>query len=102
MKIGTKNSMVFLHARSALTHTQSVFLFAREAGKKISPPPHLPDFATFFVPNTQLQLISYKRYVECTLVQWRLSINPWAQVAVGTFFMKSPVSKKKKERRGAK
>ena len=34
----------------------------------------------------QLQLISYKKCLECTLVQWR------AKVAVGTFFMKSPVS----------
>ena len=39
-----------------------------------------------------LQLISYKRYLECTLVQWRLSIFPLRQqVAEGTFFMKSPV-----------
>ena len=39
-----------------------------------------------------LQLISYKRYFEWTLVQWRLSIYPQCtQVAEGTFFMKSPV-----------
>ena len=25
----------------------------------------------------ELQLISYKRYLECTLIQWRLSIYPW-------------------------
>ena len=44
----------------------------------------------------KLQLISYKRYLEYTLVQWRLStsINPLCtQVAEGTFFMKSPVYK---------
>ena len=27
-------------------------------------------------PSLLLQLISYKRYLECTLVQWRLSIYP--------------------------
>ena len=42
-------------------------------------------------PN-KLQLISYKRYLEFTLVQWRLSIYPWG-LAVGTFFMKSLVFK---------
>ena len=46
----------------------------------------------FLTPK--LQLISYKRYLECTLIQWRLSIYPWCtQVAAGTFFMKSPVGK---------
>ena len=39
----------------------------------------------------QLQLISYKRYLECTLVQWRLYLSLSAQVAKSTFFMKSPV-----------
>ena len=38
-----------------------------------------------------IQLISYKRYLECTLVQWRLNLSLRAQVAVGTFLMKSPV-----------
>ena len=40
-----------------------------------------------------VQLISYKMYLECTLVQWRLPIylSLRAEVAVGTFFMKSPV-----------
>ena len=42
-----------------------------------------------------IQIISYKRYLKCTLVQWRLSIYPLCtQVAVGTFFMKSPISYK--------
>ena len=43
----------------------------------------------------EVQLILYKRYLECTLVQWRLSIfsRGHVQVAVGTFFMKSPVMK---------
>ena len=39
------------------------------------------------------QLISYKRYLACKLVQWRLSsiyLSMRAQVAVGTFFIKSP------------
>ena len=52
-------------------------------------------FGYFFIFNIfNIQLISYKRYLECTLFQWRLSIYPIslsAQVAVGTFFMKSPV-----------
>ena len=41
----------------------------------------------------ELQLISYERYLECTLVQWRLSIYPRGHIGscVGTFFMKSPV-----------
>ena len=40
----------------------------------------------------ELQLISYKRYLERTLVQWILSIYPlFTQVAESTFFMKSPV-----------
>ena len=35
-----------------------------------------------------------KKYLECSLIQWRLSIYPWCtQVAVGTLFMKSPVDK---------
>ena len=39
-----------------------------------------------------IQLISYKRYLEFTLVQWRLSIYPQCtQVAEGIFLMKSPV-----------
>ena len=38
----------------------------------------------------QIQLISYKRFLECTLIQWRLSIYPYCtQVAEATFFMKS-------------
>ena len=43
-----------------------------------------------------LQLISYKRYLECKLFKWRLSniyLSLNAQVAVGTFLMKSPVFK---------
>ena len=44
-----------------------------------------------------IQLISYKRYLECTLIQWILSIYPQCtQVAEGTFFMKSPVAGKQK------
>ena len=40
----------------------------------------------------KVQLISYKRYLECTNVQWRLSIYPkCTQVAESTFLMKSPV-----------
>ena len=35
-------------------------------------------------------MISYKRYLEFTLLQLRLSIDK-CKVAVGTFFMKSPV-----------
>ena len=36
----------------------------------------------------------HMRYLECTLVQWRLSIYPWGHTGSwGTFFMKSPVSK---------
>ena len=43
---------------------------------------------------TIIQLISYKRFLECTLIQWRLSIYPQCtQVAEGTFFMKSLVAK---------
>ena len=39
-----------------------------------------------------VQLISYKWYMKCTLVQWRLSIYPQCtQVAEGTIFKKSPV-----------
>ena len=39
-----------------------------------------------------IQLILYKRYMECTFIQWRLSIyHQCTQVAEGTFFMKSPV-----------
>ena len=34
-----------------------------------------------------IQLISYKRFLECTLAQWRLSIPK----GTGSFFMKSPV-----------
>ena len=42
-----------------------------------------------------VQVISYKRFLECTLIQWRLSIYPYCtQVADGTFFMKSPVVNK--------
>ena len=39
---------------------------------------------------SSLQLISYKRYLECTLIQWTLSFGLREQVAVGTFFIKSP------------
>ena len=46
----------------------------------------------------EIQLISYIRYLECTLIQWRLSIYPYCtQVAEGTFFMKSPVFGEKKK-----
>ena len=42
--------------------------------------------------NAEVQLISYKRYLECTLIQCILSIYPlYRQVAESTFFMKSPV-----------
>ena len=41
-----------------------------------------------------IQLISYKRFLECTHIQWRLSIYPkCTQVAEGTFFMKLPIPK---------
>ena len=41
-----------------------------------------------------IQLISYKRYFESTLVQWRLSIYPkCTQVVTDTFFMRYPVYK---------
>ena len=39
-----------------------------------------------------LQLISYKRYLECTLIQWRLSIPKYTD-SCGYLFMKSPVCK---------
>ena len=29
-----------------------------------------------YIYASMLQLISYKRYLECTLIQWRLSIYP--------------------------
>ena len=45
--------------------------------------------------NIHIQLISNKRFLECTLIQSRLSIYPQCtQVAQGTFFMKSPVFKR--------
>ena len=55
---------------------------------------------TAFNALQEIQLISYKRYLECTLVQWRLSIylSLRAQVAVGTFFMISPVIKSKEDK----
>ena len=45
----------------------------------------------FSIMSTRLlQLISYKRFLECTLIKWRLSIYPLCtQVPDGTFFMKS-------------
>ena len=47
---------------------------------------------TGFLLIDSLQMNSYKRYFEFTLVQWRLSIYPLCtQIAEGTFFMKSPV-----------
>ena len=48
-----------------------------------------------FIRKLLEQMISYKWYLECTLIQWRLyiSIPISAQVAVGTFFMKSPIYK---------
>ena len=46
---------------------------------------------TYFLIYFILQLISYKRFLGCTLIPWRLSIPSAHQVAEGTFFMKSPV-----------
>ena len=43
-----------------------------------------------------LQLISYKRFLECTLIQWRISIYriyPKCTASRGNLFMKSPLSK---------
>ena len=39
----------------------------------------------------QIQLISNKRNLDCTLIQETIYLSLCAQVAVGTFFMKSPV-----------
>ena len=60
---------------------------------------HIPFFILYMVIVTihnmkiLIQLISYKRYFECTHVPWRLSFYPQCtQIAEGTFFMKSPVA----------
>ena len=43
--------------------------------------------------NALIQLSSYKRFLQWTLIQWRLSIYPWVpRRAEGTFFWKSMVS----------
>ena len=42
---------------------------------------------------TKIQLIAYKRFLECTLIQWRLSNYPLStQETEGTFIKKSPVA----------
>ena len=45
---------------------------------------------TLFV---EIKLISWKRFLQCALIQWRLSIYPWVHryVAEGTIYWKSPV-----------
>ena len=43
-----------------------------------------------------LQLISYKRYLECTLVQWWLSIYPWGHRQLGVPFSWNPLNYEEK------
>ena len=43
---------------------------------------HWPDLNKASTGFRDIQLISYKKYSEYTLIQWRLSIYPCAQVAV--------------------
>ena len=73
--------------RIQLTKNQTNFPKSTQGSKTL-----LSQFITNFFNIIRIYFILYKRYLECTLIQWRLSIylSLSAQVAEGTFFMKSP------------
>ena len=65
-------------------HTKNTCFFSGRTTNKGggSKTPWTAEQKKYFCPSNEkidekIQLISYKRYLECTLVQWRLSVYPW-------------------------